>query len=301
MSNTNHIDDNDKKKILFIINPKSGNKEILDINDRIGSIIDYTRFEVEGIYTQHKNHAHELAKQAVEQGIHYVIAVGGDGTVNEVASALVHTKTVLGIIPTGSGNGLARHLRIPGNIDEAITIINGRTVKLIDSIEINQKYFFNIAGLGFDAHIANEFGKNGTRGLKGYSNLISKEYFKYKPSNYEIFTPDENLAVNAFMVCFANGKQWGNGAIISPKSSVSDGVLDICVIKKIPILAIPFFLRKLFKGKLENSKFIKRIKAKTAVIIHNNGIAHIDGEPVVIGTKIELKVHPTSLNVIVNR
>lgn len=289
------------KKILFIINPVSGTSDISDINERIGSIIDYTCFEVEGVFTQRKNHAYELAKQAVSDGIDYVVAVGGDGTVNEVAKALVHTQTILGIIPIGSGNGLARHLKLPGNIDDAIELLNRRTVKFIDSVEVNNNYFFNIAGVGFDAHIANEFGKNGMRGLKGYRKTIFKEYFKYNTTNFEIYTPDENLSFSALMVCIANGKQWGNGVIISPKSSVSDGVVELCIVSKVPILALPFTIRKLLSNNIEKSRFVKRIKCKHAVIIQKSNLAHLDGEPIEIGNKLEIKVHPSSLHVLVNK
>jgi YegS/Rv2252/BmrU family lipid kinase len=291
----------DKKKILFIINPKSGTEDLSDINERIGGLIDYTCFEVEGVFTERRMHAFELAKQAVADGIDYVVAVGGDGTVNEVASALVHTQTIMGIVPVGSGNGLARHLRLPGDIDEAIEMINRRTVKYIDSVEVNQRYFFNIAGLGFDAHVASEFVKNGTRGIKGYRKIIAKEYFKFKPSNYEIFTPDENLSLSAFMICIANGKQWGNGAIISPKSSVSDGVVEICILTKVPALILPFTLRKLFSNNIETSKYLKRIKCKNAVIIQKNTLAHLDGESAEIGERLDIKVHPSSLHVLVNK
>jgi len=290
-----------KEKILFIINPNSGTQPIADINERIGSLIDYSIFDVEGVFTERKGHANELAKQAIIDGVNYVIAVGGDGTVNEVASALVHSKVALGIVATGSGNGLARHLKLPGEIDNAIEIINRRTLKFIDSIEINNQYCFNMAGVGFDAHIANEFGKNGVRGLKGYRKLIAKEYFGFTPSNYEIFTPDENVSVTALMVCIANGKQWGNGAIISPKSSISDGVMDICIIQKVPMFILPFTLRKMFNNNLENNKYIRRLKAKQAVIIQKSNLAHIDGEPRDLGTRLDIKVHPSSLNVIVNK
>jgi len=291
----------EKKKILFIINPISGPLRYDDINERIGGIIDYNCFDVEGVLTTHKFHAHELAKQAVADDIDYVVAVGGDGTVNEVASALVHTKATLGIVPIGSGNGLARHLKIPGDIDEAIEIINGRTVKLVDSVELNGKYFFNMAGLGFDAHIAKEFEDSTVRGIKGYRKLIAKEYFKFKPSNYEIFTAEENLSVNALMLCLANGKQWGNGAIISPKSSVSDAVLEICVVKKVPSLFLPFTIRKLFNKKIESSRFINTLKTKSGVIIQKGTLVHLDGEPYEMGNKIDFKVHHTSLNVLVHR
>jgi diacylglycerol kinase (ATP) len=290
----------EKKKLLFIINPISGTKQVADINERIGSIIDYTCFEVEGVFTKYKNHAYELAKQAVADGFEYVIAVGGDGTVNEVAKALVNTKTTLGIVPTGSGNGLARHLKIPGEIDEAIEIINGRTVKFIDSVSVNGQYFFNIAGLGFDAHIAKLFENSETRGLKGYKKIISKEYSKFHTSNYEIFTPDENLAVNAFMICLANGKQWGNGAIISPKSSISDGVFEVCIVKKVPFLLLPFIIRKLYNKTIDSSKYLKVLKTKTAIIIQKNNLIHLDGEPLELNNKLEINAHPSSISVLVS-
>jgi YegS/Rv2252/BmrU family lipid kinase len=301
LSENFHTQQIEKSKMLFIINPRSGEKAPTELNERIGGIIDYTRFDVEGVLTEYSGHAHELAQQAVKDNYHYVIAVGGDGTVNEVASALVNTKTVLGIIPTGSGNGLARHLKIPGDIDSAIETINNRTEKFIDSVDINGKYFFNVAGVGFDAYIAEQFGKDGMRGYKAYRKLIFKNYFGYTPNSYEVFTPDANLSVNALMISFANGKQWGNGAIISPKSSVSDGVLDICVVSKVPILMLPSFIRKLMNGKIETSKYVKQLKAKTAVIIQKESRVHFDGEPLDFAQRLEITVHPSSLSVLVKK
>lgn len=296
--NTLHVE---KSKMLFIINPKSGTQNPIAINELIGNIVDFSRFEVEGVMTEYKGHAHELAKQAVLDQFHYIVAVGGDGTVNEVASAVVNSKSVLGIVPTGSGNGLARHLKIPGDIKQAIGVLNNRTEKFIDTIDINGKYFFNMAGVGFDAYIAELFGKNGKRGYKAYRNLILKEYFGYQQSNYEIFTADNNLSVNALMVCLANGKQWGNGAIISPKSSISDGVFDICIVNKVPLLSIPFFLKKLFSGKIETSKYVSRIAAKSAVVIQKNKLVHFDGEAYELSERLEINVHPSSLSVLVKK
>ena len=287
--------------MLFIINPKSGIDDIKSINERIGSIMDFTRFEVEGVFTEYRGHAFKLATQAVKDQYNYVIAVGGDGTVNEVANALVNTKTVLGIVPIGSGNGLARHLKIPGDIDAAIELLNLRTEKFIDSVDINGKYFFNMAGVGFDAMIAEKFGANGKRGYAAYRNLVIKNYFNYTPSSYEIYSADTIISVNALLISLANGKQWGNGAIISPRSSVSDGVLDICVVSKVPLLNIPSFLRKLFSSGLESSKYIKRIKAKSAVIIQKNKIAHFDGEVYEVGNRLEITLHHSSLCVLVKK
>ena len=291
----------EKSKMLFIINPTSGNERITALNERIAGIIDFTRFEVDGVMTEYRGHAYELAKQAVEDNYNYVIAVGGDGTVNEVASALVNTKTVLGIIPNGSGNGLARHLKIPGDIDSAIELLNLRTEKFIDSIDINGKYFFNMAGVGFDAFIAKEFDGNGKRGYKAYRNLILKNYFSYKAKSYEIYTSDTNISVNALMVCFANGKQWGNGAILSPRSSISDGVFEICIVSKIPLFSIPSFVRKMFSGKLENSSYINKIKAKSAIIIQKDTLVHLDGEPSELNNRLEINLHPSSLCVLVRK
>ncbi|MBK7029781.1 MAG: acylglycerol kinase family protein [Bacteroidales bacterium] len=174
-----------KINILFIVNPRAGItiKSKFLIRLLAGQYLDNERYKPEVQFTKYATHATELAKEAVESGIPFVIAVGGDGTVNEGARALINTKTAMGILPTGSGNGLAHHLKIPMNIFQALRVINRGNTKYIDTVNLNDKVFTSIAGIGFDAKVAEKFASSGVRGLISYVRIILQEY---QPINHWI-------------------------------------------------------------------------------------------------------------------
>ena len=220
-----------KKKILFIMNPISGNAKKTGIPKIIETTLDTGLFDFEIEQTKYVGHACELAVKAKDNGYDAVVAVGGDGTVNDVAKALTHSETALGIIPCGSGNGLARHLMLPMDIAKAVEVINAFTIHDLDYGVINDIPFFCTCGMGFDAFISMKFAESGRRGPVTYLENILREGVKYKPETYEIKDESGSSLCRAFLISCANASQYGNNAYIAPQASMSDGLLDVIVIK----------------------------------------------------------------------
>jgi diacylglycerol kinase (ATP) len=288
-----------KKSVCFIVNPISGIGRQKVIEKLIDERLNRSLFDYEIAYTKAAKHAIELSKDAAARNIDIVVAVGGDGSVNETAKGLIGSNTAMAIIPTGSGNGLARHLKIPLNLKKAMEVINQGNVTAIDSIQMNEETFVNVAGIGFDAHIGCEFAKFGKRGFSSYVKVITKEFPSYKAENFELTIDGITLHKNAYLISFANGSQWGNNAYIAPTADVSDGVMDIAILKDFKLLSGIAIGYRLFKKTLHQSSYLEIIKAKEVIIKQSKTIAHIDGEPIEIGTDIKIKVNPLSLNVIV--
>lgn len=288
-----------KKKICFIVNPISGVGRQKLIEKLIDECLDRMLYDYEIAYTKAAKHATELAGQAAAKGFDIVVAVGGDGSVNETAKGLIGTTTTMAIMPAGSGNGLARHLKIPLNLKKAMNIINAGKEKQIDTIQFNENPFVNIAGVGFDAHIGWEFAKFGKRGFSSYLRVIRKELPKYKAQDFELIIDGKTLQRKAFLISFANGSQWGNNAHIAPLADISDGVMDIVVLKDISFFSAISVGLGLFRKTLHRSSHLEIIKCKEAVIKQNKTIAHIDGEPIEAGKEIWVKVNPLSLKVLV--
>lgn len=288
-----------KKKICFIVNPISGIGRQKVIEKLIDEELDRTLFDYEIAYTKAAKHAIELAKDAASRNIDIVVAVGGDGSVNETAKGLVNTNTAMAVIPTGSGNGLARHLRIPLDLKKAMQVINAAKETRIDSIKMNDETFVNVAGVGFDAHIGWEFAKFGKRGFSSYLKVISREFPKYKAQDFELTIDGKSMKKNAYLISFANGSQWGNNAYIAPTADISDGVMDIAILKDFKLhngIGIGY---RLFKKTLDKSSFLEIIKAKEVIVKQAGIIAHIDGEPIKIGNELRIKVDPLSLRVVI--
>lgn len=291
---------NRKKKICFIINPISGIGRQKTVEKLIPGLVDTSAFEYSIAYTQAPKHAIALAKQAAANGYDLVVAVGGDGSVNEVAKGLIGSPVAMGILPAGSGNGLARHLGIPMNLKKAILLLQTGTVKTIDSIKFNKESFVNIAGVGFDAHIGWEFSRFGKRGLSSYLRVIFRELSALKTQTFELLLDDERkIARNAYLIGFANGSQWGNNAYVAPFADVSDGIMEVVIIKKFPWMMAFLIAYKLFNKKINTSSAVEIFKARKVILNQSSAIAHIDGEPLESGTVIEIEVNPLSLNVIV--
>ena len=288
-----------KKKICFIINPVSGVGRQKVIEKLIDEQLNRTLFDYEIAYTKASKHATELAKQAVANNFDIVVAVGGDGSVNETAKGLIGSNTAMAIIPTGSGNGLARHLNIPLDLKKAMNVINHAKEKKIDSIQFNNETFVNVAGVGFDAHIGWEFAKFGKRGFLSYVKVTLRELPKYKAQEYELMIDGKTIHRKAFLISFANGSQWGNNAHIAPLADIADGMMDIAIVKNISVSNGIQFAYNLFNKTLHISKHIEIIKAKELIVKQPKSIAHIDGEAIEIGNTISIKVNPLSLKVIV--
>jgi YegS/Rv2252/BmrU family lipid kinase len=258
-------------------------------------------FTIEFVYTEYHRHAEEIAKNLVSQKVPFVIAVGGDGTVNQIGSQLINSSTCLGVIPTGSGNGFARHLKLPMVIEDAVKLINKRTIKTIDTGLINDIPFLNIAGVGFDGHVSNVFHSYGRRGLSGYAKVVLKEFSSFKSEKIVLETEDGEFKQEAFMVCFANGQQFGNRIYISPKASMSDGKLDVCLFKKPMFSYIPRMFFKMINKKELPEKYFKEYKARTILLSHKFNYFHIDGEPFEAPPQLSVRCIPSSLTVLVSK
>ncbi|NEN25386.1 diacylglycerol kinase family lipid kinase [Cryomorpha ignava] len=285
-----------KKKILFIINPHSGIKSKLGFVDLIEQQIRED-FIVKTRLTQRPEHATEIALEAVESGVDAVIAVGGDGSVNEVGRALIGTDVALGIIPLGSGNGFARHLNIPLHEKDALQTINQFRTQIIDTATINGTPFLATAGLGFDAQVGWQFANHGTRGFLSYVQITASAFMGYKPKTYQLSIDGKEIETTAFLINFANAGQYGNNAWIAPSASLSDGLLNICILDKFPKYYVPSIIYKLFNKKIEKLKYYRFLQGKE-IWVRNPDIYHIDGEP--RGTDVDLliKIVPLSLKVI---
>ncbi len=287
------------KNILFIINPISGGKDKRSFPDKIIQYLDLDKFNPDFVFTERINHAHQLAKQAIDMGVDIIVAVGGDGTINEVASVLVGSDQIMGIIPFGSGNGLARTLGIPVNEKEAIKRLNGLNVDRIDSGILNNRYFFGIAGVGFDAHVSACFANNQTRGLTGYIHTVLTEVISYQSQYYTIEVDGEVINRQAFLISIANSSQYGNNAHIAPLASVKDGLLDVCIIKRFPLYYLPMIGFHLVNKTAHQSKYIEIIKGRDIIIRREKaGIVHLDGEPELMEANIQITVNPLSLHII---
>lgn len=288
-----------KLNILFIINPISGGKDKLRIPDLIDANLDRLKFNANFAFTEYIGHASEIAEEAANKSFDVIVAVGGDGTINEIANKVMQQNKILGVLPFGSGNGLARFLKIPMETAKAIKVINNCKVTVIDTGTFNEKSFFNMAGMGFDAHISSVFAGNKGRGLSGYMKLGLKEVLNYKPQSYRLVIDGQEYLRTAFLISIANSSQYGNNAHIAPTASVSDGLLDVCIVKEFPIYKLPVLAYEMLSAKTDRSNLVEIIKGKNIRIFRASEDAiHIDGEPFFMGTEIAVAVKPLSLNII---
>lgn len=291
------------KKIRFIVNPISGHHNKEKFPGLVEKYIDKSQFEYEIVLTERGGHATELAKEAISKGIDIVAAVGGDGTINETAQALIGTDTTFVIVPFGSGNGLARHLHLPLDAKKIITeVINkGETIR-IDTCRLNEKPFLSIAGAGFDAAIADGFAKDPRRGFSTYFRVIVDKYFKYEPDTMLIRLDDgEAMECAPLFITFANSNQFGYNAKISPKASLTDGLIDICIFNKPKIISLPRLGTLLMTGHIDLAKkTLKILKAKkVSVSRKEDAVVNIDGEPIMTDKDFTIEVIPSSLKLMV--
>lgn len=289
----------EQKKILFVINPISGGRKKTSFNKKVLEALDLEKFNPTFIQTTGPNHAYELGLKAIEERYDAVVAVGGDGTINELGSALVGSDMPLGIIPEGSGNGLALYLGIPMNETAAIRRLNRFETFEVDSGLINGRSFFNIAGLGFDATVSDRFANDSIRGPIGYMRSILNVLANYKPCNYKLDIDGELYEREAFMISVANSPQYGNNAYIAPNASVNDGWLDVCIVHKFPLYILPMMVFHLFNRSAHQSDYVEIIRGKNIVIERDdNGPVHVDGEPLTMTGNLNVSVRANSLKII---
>ena len=288
-----------KLKIRFIINPKSGVHQKHNLPELIAKNLDPNRFDYDILQTEYRKHAKSLAKEASDQGYDIVCAVGGDGSVHEVGTALIGTETALAILPAGSGNGLARHLNLPLDLEKAILALNHAKTKKVDTVLANDKPFLNVGGYGFDALIAEKFDNYHQRGFWGYTKLIIREFFTYKMQSYTFEINGQKRTEKLLLFTVANASEFGNGFCISPNSKMDDGVIELCLLKSFRGWKAPRIIRLFFQKKSYQSKYIEIIPFQKASISIPFPKAHYDGEPFDVRTEINLQVVPKSLLIFV--
>lgn len=289
----------ESKKIAFVINPISGTQNKTNILECVKSLLDKDKYAPEVIYTERAGHAIEIAAAKARENYFAVVAIGGDGTINEIARSLVHTSTALGIIPCGSGNGLARHLQIPMDVRKAVEIINGGNIDVIDYGKINDQPFFCTCGVGFDAFVSLKFAQAGKRGPLTYIEKTLVESLKYKPETYELEIDGSPSRYKAFLIACGNASQYGNNAYITPQASMDDGLLDVTIIEPFTMFEAPSMAFQLFNKTIDQNSHIKTFQCRKLHIHRTKpGVAHYDGDPVMMGEDIDVQIMEKGLRVI---
>ncbi|MCQ2313089.1 MAG: YegS/Rv2252/BmrU family lipid kinase [Paludibacteraceae bacterium] len=293
------------KNIAFIINPIAGTVNKKKLPKLISQTLDKSQWLENIVFTEYAGHATELAHQFAQMGFDAVVAVGGDGTVNEVARGLRDTQTALGILPMGSGNGFARHLNISMRVNKAIEMLNHSEAIAVDYGLANDHLFVTTCGTGFDAMIAEQFAADGKRGLKTYLQKIVEDLVSYKPQHYHIAANDGSkldISTTAFLITFANANQWGNDAYIAPHASIQDGKMDICIMSGKAIFAAPSLALGLFTKMIDKSLFMDGAQAKEITLYREEKAPfHIDGDPVEMEKDIHIRIVEDGLRVLVEK
>jgi YegS/Rv2252/BmrU family lipid kinase len=287
------------KKILFILNPKAGHGLNRHIEEKIEEVFHGSDFSIEKVFTQYSGHATELSRNASAKNYYAAIAVGGDGTVNEVAAGLVNSNTAAGIIPAGSGNGFSNFLKIPHPIEKALLIIKNGKLKTIDSFTVNGRFGINVAGFGFDAFVAEQFANAGKRGFITYIKLVMKSYFGFAEKEYEIEMDGVVFNRKAFLIEAANGAEFGNHAVIAAPALADDGWLDLVILRKNNLFNLPATLFRIFAGAKLHPTIAEYHRGKNIIIRSERPMyMHIDGEATGQDVKAEIKILPGSIRVI---
>ena len=291
----------DQKRILFIANPISGTHDKRPIIESLPQYLPAEQFEWEVAWTDHRGHAAELAQQASKDGFDVCAAIGGDGTVNEVARSLCHTQTALAIIPMGSGNGLARHIQIPMNSDKALEVLARCDIKALDYGLINDTPFFCTCGMGFDAFISEKFANSGKRGLLTYIENTLKGGLSYEPDTYELELDGQKEHYKAFLIACGNASQYGNNFYITPQASMSDGLLDVTIMEPFNVIEAPQIVMQMLNKTLDTNSRIRTFQCHSLHVHRSQpGVIHFDGEPSEAGTDIDIRLVPKGLRVVVN-
>ena len=286
-------------KTLFVVNPRSGMRRGVDLTSVIRKACRLMMTEADVTTCLAKEDLDAIMVRAQEEGFEAVVAVGGDGTVHEVAKRMIGSRLALGILPIGSGNGLARHLGIPMNLTEALSICSEGTIATIDTATVNGEGWVGVMGVGLDAVIAERFASSDVRGLGTYVREGLKAFAGHRPEKYEISVDGTTHHLHAQVVAVANSSQYGNNARVAPLASLQDGVLDVVVIARAPLYAAPLLLVRLFNGTIHRSRRVSVLQGRRITIRRPAaGPAHLDGEPVTLPAELRIEVRPKSLRVI---
>ncbi|HRN94152.1 MAG: diacylglycerol kinase family lipid kinase [Chitinophagales bacterium] len=291
-----------RKRIMFIINPISGVARKEGIPEQIARFLDYVQYDFTIRYTQYAGHATEIAKEAVEDGYEVVCAVGGDGSINEIAQSLVNTQTALGIIPFGSGNGLASHLSIPArNAQGAIDVLNNSKPIMIDAVSTNKGYFFSCAGFGLDSSVARRFKHHAIRGFLSYVwAIISELFFYFIPFHAKVKIDEVEIERDFYLFTAFNANQYGYNFGPFPFTSLKDGLLDVIVINKFPLWKLLYIF---FCLALKRADLIKEAETFRAKKIEIKGdpkrVYQFDGDHFIFHDDLVMEIEPQCLKVLV--
>lgn len=287
-----------QKKALLVVNPNSGTRSKQGLGEAVAERLAKEDISVTEVFTEGPGHAVDLTKRAVAEGFDAVISAGGDGTVNEIASALAHTDTVLGILPLGSGNGLARSIGIPQDVREALRIIADGHVLNTDRGLVNGSPFYCTFGVGFDAAVSEQFASMKGRGRINYVRSVLKEFLKYQPQPYSISIEGKVITERAFLIAVCNASQYGNNAYIAPMAKLTDGLLDLIVIHDGSPLSTVKVGVDLLTGYIDRNTRIDTFRIRSARIARlEDGPVHIDGDPLRLGKNLDIVCDSSSLKV----
>lgn len=290
------------RRIDFIINPISGTKSKEELALDIEQVFPADRFDVRLHITAHPGQAKDIVHEAAYFNSDTIVAVGGDGTVNEVACAVIDARRPnlkLGVVPMGSGNGLARHAEIPTDINESLTVIRDGHSELIDYGDINGHRFFTTCGTGFDAEVGYRFSQMNMRGPISYGRAIIEMGAIYKPRQYRIFTDKEVFNDTFFMIVVGNAAQWGNNFYVTPNASQQDGLFSVSIVKPFLIIEAPIVTYQLMNKMFDHNVHVQTIETRKLRIESDNiGYSHIDGEPIKLDAPLEITMHPSGLRII---
>jgi len=285
-------------RVLFIINPISGLGLGKEVPGRLRRLKSYGNISYICRFTEYGGHAAKIAAQAKNEGFTHIVAVGGDGTVNEVGRELKNTDIAFGVVSIGSGNGFARHLGFSMRINKALKQLLVSPVVCIDMIEINGEYSLNVSGVGFDAEVAHLFSRMKFRGIFSYVYSIIRLWFRYPEKSYRIRVGDSLWEERCFILSIANSPQYGFNVSIAPGASLQDGLLDICILKRPKYYQIPKFLYCFGNSRIGRLKYFRKIQCEEAVIEGEIDKGHIDGEPYMFEPPLHIRVLPAVLKVV---
>ncbi len=285
--------------LVFVINLKSGTDRVKAIESAIETGLDRTRFTHEIRKTKYAGHGTEIAREAAKNGAHAVVAVGGDGSVADIAKGLYGSGTALAIIPKGSGNGLARSLRIPLHLEGAIDRINKGKILAVDVCFANEALFLSNAGVGFDALVCQLFAGNKKRGFVAYTNIIMRQLFHHRAQRWKLTVDGLEMEEDAFMIVAANGRQFGYDFKIAADANCTDGLLDLVIVRRFPHWAGPLIALDALRGRLHQNRFVKTRRA-AAITIESPELRlfQTDGDPRGCEGKVAFRVERKALRVI---
>ncbi len=289
-----------RKHIVFIVNPKSGVERQKEISNAVSSCLDSARYSHEVLPTEYAKHGILLAKEAAMKGAYAVVAVGGDGSVNDVAQGLAGTGALLGIIPKGSGNGIARTIGIPLDVEKAVKVLNAGRVMAMDVAYANDALFLSNAGVAFDALISRKFSKSERRGLLVYSWLVTKYLWLYNTWDFSITIDGKRIQENAFMVNVANGTQFGYNFQIAPMAKNNDGILDLIIIRKFPKILGGIIALRAMRGTIAGSRYVRHYTGREITISNPKlNLMQTDGDAHACSSTIRFRVSPGAQQIIV--